>query len=159
MSEGKDKHKDYKDMSMVEQASATLASAGKNTVDSISAIASNQQSVANNANASAGQKAAATALATADTAIAAMGAVMSAPAKLAEGLMLPVLQKMPFLKGLACLPVLKQTDPVMGIDIHNVIIPPSPVVPMPHPYIGMLFRPKDFVSCSLLSILPPPPEA
>jgi YD repeat-containing protein len=30
---------------------------------------------------------------------------------------------------------------------------------MPHPYIGMLFRPKDFVSCSLLSILPPPPEA
>jgi cell wall-associated NlpC family hydrolase len=159
MSDGKDKHKNYKDMSMPEQASATLVSAGKDTVNSISAIAQNQQSVAGNASASAGQKAAATALATADTAIAAVGTVMSAPTKIVEGLMLPVLQKMSFLKGLACLSVLKQTDPVMGIDIHNVIIPPSPVVPMPHPYVGMLFRPKDFVSCSLLSVLPAPPEA
>jgi hypothetical protein len=28
---------------------------------------------------------------------------------------------------------------------------------MPHPYVGILFRPKDFVSCSLLELLPAPP--
>jgi hypothetical protein len=65
MSKDKDTPKDYKDMSMPEQASATLVSAGKSTVDSIASIANNQQSVANNANASAGQKAASAALATA----------------------------------------------------------------------------------------------
>ncbi|MFZ6181317.1 DUF6531 domain-containing protein [Nannocystis pusilla] len=33
-------------------------------------------------------------------------------------------------------------DPVLGIDIHMVVIPPSPApVPMPHPFIGMVFDP------------------
>lgn len=33
-------------------------------------------------------------------------------------------------------------DPVLGIDLHMVVIPPSPApVPMPHPFIGMVFDP------------------
>lgn len=33
-------------------------------------------------------------------------------------------------------------DPVLGIDIHMVVIPPSPApVPMPHPFIGVVFDP------------------
>ena len=151
--------KDYKDMSMPEQAAATLSSAAKDTFNSVKGAVETQQSIANNANASGAQAVAATVLGGAEAALSVFGAVTGAPTKITEELMLPVLQKMSFLKGLACLPVLKQTDPVMGIDVHNVIIPPSPVVPMPHPYIGMLFRPKDFVSCALLSVLPTPPEA
>ena len=42
------------------------------------------------------------------------------------------------MKGMACLPISKQLDPVIGVDIHLVTIPPSPVVPMPHPYVGIL---------------------
>ena len=51
------------------------------------------------------------------------------------------------LKGMACLPIAKQLDPVLGIDIHMVTIPPSPApVPMPHPFIGILLNPRDFIS-------------
>ncbi|MDZ4862348.1 MAG: DUF6531 domain-containing protein, partial [Gemmatimonadota bacterium] len=40
----------------------------------------------------------------------------------------------------------KQFDPVLGIDIH-IIQPPGPVppVPIPHPFIGMVLDPMDFV--------------
>lgn len=40
----------------------------------------------------------------------------------------------------------KQFDPIMGMDIH-IIQPPGPVppVPIPHPFIGMVFDPVEFV--------------
>lgn len=44
------------------------------------------------------------------------------------------------------MPAAKMMDPVMGVDIH-IIQPPGPVppVPIPHPFIGMLFDPMDLV--------------
>ncbi|CAM3763566.1 DUF6531 domain-containing protein [Flavobacterium branchiophilum] len=49
---------------------------------------------------------------------------------------------------MACLPIAKQLDPVLGIDIHMVTLPPSgpAPIPMPHPFIGMLLNPRDFIS-------------
>ncbi|HLP41454.1 MAG TPA: hypothetical protein VK465_08105, partial [Fibrobacteria bacterium] len=42
------------------------------------------------------------------------------------------------------MPAAKMMDPVMGIDIH-IIQPPGPVppVPIPHPFVGMLFDPME----------------
>lgn len=44
------------------------------------------------------------------------------------------------------MPAAKTFDPVMGVDIH-LIQPPGPVppLPIPHPFIGMLIDPMDFV--------------
>lgn len=44
------------------------------------------------------------------------------------------------------MPAAKMMDPVMGVDIH-IIQPPGPVppIPVPHPFIGMLIDPMDFV--------------
>jgi len=44
------------------------------------------------------------------------------------------------------MPAAKAMDPVIGLDIH-IIQPPGPVppVPIPHPFIGMLFDPMDFI--------------
>ncbi len=44
------------------------------------------------------------------------------------------------------MPAAKMTDPVLGIDVH-IIQPPGPVppIPVPHPFIGMLFDPMDLV--------------
>jgi RHS repeat-associated protein len=39
----------------------------------------------------------------------------------------------------------KAYDMVMGVDIHILIIPPGVPTPIPHPHIGMLFDPMDFV--------------
>ncbi|WP_032541429.1 DUF6531 domain-containing protein, partial [Bacteroides fragilis] len=77
---------------------------------------------------------------------------------LSEAAMLPVLGAMG-MKGMACLPISKQLDPVIGVDIHLVTIPPSPVVPMPHPYVGVLLRPQDFIAAAVSSFIPPPPTA
>ncbi|MFB9079334.1 DUF6531 domain-containing protein [Flavobacterium procerum] len=75
-----------------------------------------------------------------------------------ESVLMPLLKGLG-MKGQACLPISKQLDPVLGIDIHMVTIPPSPApVPMPHPYIGLLFRPKDFLSVTVASLMPLPPE-
>ncbi|BAV06478.1 RHS repeat-associated core domain-containing protein [Filimonas lacunae] len=81
--------------------------------------------------------------------------------KITEATLMPVMQAMAGpLKGIACLPIAKQMDPVMGIDVHFVTIPPAPApIPMPHPYIGMIFNPKDWVAMVLLSVLPVPDEA
>ncbi|HLP42775.1 MAG TPA: DUF6531 domain-containing protein [Fibrobacteria bacterium] len=42
------------------------------------------------------------------------------------------------------MPAAKMMDPVLGIDIH-IIQPPGPVppVPIPHPFVGMLFDPME----------------
>lgn len=104
-----------------------------------------------------------------DVAMAVKGAfdsVKGLTGKISESLMMPVMKALGPFKGQAILPAVKQMDPVMGVDVHMVTIPPSPApVPMPHPYIGILFNPKDFVSCAintfkkdLLDTLPPPAE-
>jgi RHS repeat-associated protein len=80
----------------------------------------------------------------------AVDAVKGGVAKASESLMLPIMTKLAAFKGSAVLPAGKQMDPVLGIDVHMVIFPPVPApVPLPHPYIGMLFKPKDFVSIAI----------
>lgn len=48
----------------------------------------------------------------------------------------------------------KQFDPVLGVDIH-IIQPPGPVppVPVPHPFVGMVYDPMEFVPILGASIL------
>lgn len=43
------------------------------------------------------------------------------------------------------MPAVKHLDPVLGVDIHLIITPPGPVVPIPHPHIGMVFDPFDYL--------------
>ena len=93
-----------------------------------------------------------------DTGVKAAAALGGLADGLSEAAMLPVLGAMG-MKGMACLPISKQLDPVIGVDIHLVTIPPSPVVPMPHPYVGVLLRPQDFIAAAVSSFIPPPPTA
>ena len=39
----------------------------------------------------------------------------------------------------------KHFDPVLGIDIHLIQTPASAILPIPHPFIGFLFDPFDYV--------------
>lgn len=39
----------------------------------------------------------------------------------------------------------KHFTPVIGIDIHIVVIPPGVPTPLPHPFIGMVMDPADYV--------------
>lgn len=43
-------------------------------------------------------------------------------------------------------PAIKHLDPVIGVDVH-IIQPPGPVppVPIPHPYVGIVFDPADYI--------------
>lgn len=86
-----------------------------------------------------------------DAAMAVKGAVDNVrglTGRLSATAMMPVMQALSAFKGQAVLPAGKQMDPVIGIDVHMVTIPPSPApVPMPHPYIGILFNTRDWVSC------------
>lgn len=78
----------------------------------------------------------------------AFDAVTGLSGKISASVMMPAMKVLASFKGQAILPAGKQMDPVMGIDVHMVTIPPSPApVPLPHPYIGTLFDPKDWVSC------------
>jgi len=43
------------------------------------------------------------------------------------------------------MPAIKHFDPIMGIDIHIVTLPPGVPTPMPHPHIGMIIDPMDYV--------------
>jgi RHS repeat-associated protein len=43
------------------------------------------------------------------------------------------------------MPVIKHFDPVMGVDIHIVVLPPGVPTPMPHPHIAMIIDPMDYV--------------
>ena len=43
------------------------------------------------------------------------------------------------------MPVIKHFDPVMGIDIHIVVLPPGVPTPIPHPHIAMIIDPMDYV--------------
>ncbi|HSC69488.1 MAG TPA: DUF6531 domain-containing protein [Cellvibrio sp.] len=39
----------------------------------------------------------------------------------------------------------KHFDPIIGIDIHILVIPPAGPVPIPHPHIALVFDPFDYV--------------
>lgn len=104
-----------------------------------------------------------------DAAVAVKGAydaVTGLSGKISASVMMPAMKALASFKGQATLPAGKQMDPVMGVDVHMVTIPPSPApVPLPHPYIGTLFNPKDWVSClintykkDLLDKIEAPPE-
>jgi RHS repeat-associated protein len=43
------------------------------------------------------------------------------------------------------MPAVKHLDPVLGIDIHFIVTPPGAVVPIPHPHIGIVFDPFDYI--------------
>ena len=77
----------------------------------------------------------------------AIDAVQGLSRQLSESLVMPLMTHLAAFKGEAFLPVAKQLDPVMGIDVHFVTVPPGTPVPLPHPYISVLFRTKDWVSC------------
>jgi len=102
------------------------------------------------------------ALNVAEAGVQAFGLVAGLAQNLIEGAMLPIFAAFG-MKGMATLPVSKQMDAVIGIDVHFVTLPipfvppPGPPIPMPHPYVGMLFRAKDFLSIAAAYFLPPPP--
>lgn len=92
-------------------------------------------------------------VAVAGTAMGLIGEAMSLPMQAADALLMPLMSQLTFLQGLACLPMVKHMDPVMGVDVHMVTIPPSPApVPIPHPYIAMVFDAKDWVACAVMSV-------
>lgn len=93
-----------------------------------------------------------------DTGLKAATALGSLADNVGEAAILPVLGALG-LKGQACLPISKQLDPVIGVDIHLVNIPPATGVPMPHPYVGTLLCPQDFMTAAVASFIPPPPTA
>lgn len=114
----------------------------------------NQKAIDANKDASASQKVVATGLNIAETGVNAFGAVMGMGQKMSEAVMMPMMKAMGGFRGMACLTVSKMFDPVTGVDVHMVTIPPSPApVPMPHPYIGFMFRAADLVSCTALEQL------
>lgn len=43
------------------------------------------------------------------------------------------------------MPIIKHFDPVMGVDIHIVTIPPVGPVPIPHPHISLVLDPMDYI--------------
>jgi YD repeat-containing protein len=43
------------------------------------------------------------------------------------------------------MPAAKHFDIVLGVDVHLVVTPPAPPLPIPHPFIGMVFDPSDFI--------------
>lgn len=93
-----------------------------------------------------------------DTGLKAATALGSLADNVSEAAILPVLGALG-MKGQACLPISKQLDPVIGVDIHLVNIPPATSVPMPHPYVGTLLCPQDFMTAAVASFIPPPPTA
>jgi RHS repeat-associated protein len=43
------------------------------------------------------------------------------------------------------MPAIKHFDPIIGIDIHIVTLPPGVPTPMPHPHIGLIIDPMDYI--------------
>ena len=120
--------------------------------ESFEKIKEKRNKINNHANASDAQKAMASMVAVGEGAIAAFTAAMGTTSQLSEAVMIPILKRLNASKGEAILPVCRQLDPVIGIDCHMVVYPPVPTpVPLPHPYIGISFRAKDFLSTSILN--------
>lgn len=53
------------------------------------------------------------------------------------------------------MPVAKYFDLAIGIDFHETIFPPSPLMPVPH--IGMVFDIMGAIMSAISTVLPPPP--
>ncbi|WP_459211633.1 DUF6531 domain-containing protein [Aquimarina rhabdastrellae] len=147
----------YADQNYFEQVSTqTKLTVGKQ-VEGLSNATKKAGEIASNDNLSTSTKATAQLVNAVDAGVQAFGALTGMADSLSEAVLLPILQAIG-LSGIASLPISKQMDPVMGIDVHMVTIPPSPApIPMPHPYIGMLMRPKDFIAAAVASFIPPPP--
>ncbi|MCD0476268.1 DUF6531 domain-containing protein [Flavobacterium sp. EDS] len=152
-----EKESKYADKSYHEKVSQQLAITTAKKTQGISANVTTAQKTYNNKSLSTSTKVTALALNAVGTGIQAFGAVTSMVDGVLGAALMPMLEGIG-MKGMASLPISKQLDPVLGIDIHMVTIPPSPApISMPHPYIGMLFRPKDFLAAAIASIIPPPP--
>lgn len=92
-----------------------------------------------------------------------VGEVMGLGMQASEALFLPMMAAMKGLQGIASLAMAKHLDPILGVDLHNVVFPPVPApVPLPHPHIAMVFDPKDWVMCAVMSAVamaaPPGPD-
>lgn len=100
------------------------------------------------------QKATAVVLNLAEGGLAAFSTVTSFPEQLSEAVMLPLLRTVNFAKGIGCLPVCKQLDPVINLmDIHMIMVPPSAApIPIPHPFMGFSLRPKDFLALAAMTV-------
>lgn len=150
--------------SYIGSVKSNLSKTGGDTLKIATNAVDNQQAINANKEARADQKAVATGLNIAETGVNAFGAVMGMGQKMSEAVMMPMMKAMGGFRGMACLTVSKMFDPVTGVDVHMVTIPPSPApVPMPHPYIGFMFRTADLVSCTALEQLtkltPPAPTS
>lgn len=43
----------------------------------------------------------------------------------------------------------KHLDPVVGVDVHLVLIPPAPSpIPIPHPHVGFILDPKEYINAA-----------
>ena len=149
------KESKYADKSYHEKVSQQVALTMGKQIDGISGNIASAQKTYDNKSLSTSTKAAALALNAVDTGIQAFGAITGMVDDVLGSALMPMLEGLG-MKGMASLPISKQLDPVLGIDVYMVTIPPSPA-PMPHPYIGMLFRPKDFLAAAVASCIPPPP--
>ncbi|MGO4288520.1 DUF6531 domain-containing protein [Chitinophaga sp. RAB17] len=54
------------------------------------------------------------------------------------------------------MPAAKYFDLGIGIDFHDSVFPPSPLLPVPH--IGMVFDIMGAIMAAIASVVPPPPE-
>ena len=53
------------------------------------------------------------------------------------------------------MPVAKYFDLAIGVDFHETVFPPSPLLPVPH--IGMVFDIMGAIMSAISTVLPPPP--
>ncbi|MCG8701180.1 MAG: DUF6531 domain-containing protein, partial [Bacteroidales bacterium] len=140
-----------------EWVSENISSTVGNQMEGLAQSASNVAEIASNDKLDTDTKVTAQALNAVEAGVQAFGAITGLANNLTEAAIMPILTALG-MKGMASLPISKQLDPVMGVDVHMVTIPPSPSpIPMPHPYIGMLFRSKDFLAAAVASFIPPPP--
>jgi len=128
--------------------------------DSVSGIKDRVENIASDPNISAGDKVVAIGVAAVETIQSvqgAIGAVTGLPGALVDKAFMAIMEKLSFLRGIACLPIVKQLDPVIGIDGHTTLLGL-----MPHIYLGIMFNPMDFVSCIgcsiMADIVPPAPS-
>ena len=147
------KESNYADKSYHEKVSQQVELSTGKQIEGIKTNIENAQITSNNSNLSSSTKNTSLALNAVDTSIKVLGVITGAVNDLIGSALMPMIEGLG-IKGIACLPISKQLDPVLGIDVHMVTIPPSPApVPMPHPYIGVLLKPEDFLAAKLASVL------
>ncbi|MGG5506992.1 MULTISPECIES: DUF6531 domain-containing protein [unclassified Myroides] len=122
--------------------------------DTFVSIWDKQHNIIQDSNLNTAQKATATVVNLVNGGISAFSTVTNFTSSISEALVLPLLRTINVARGIGCLPVGKQLDPVLNLmDIHMVLAPPSPSpVPSTHPFMGLSFRAKDFLAIGLLRI-------